>query len=40
VVCRFCTVLEHVDGNDLDFVLKQQKCLPEREVIFDRIREH
>ena len=29
---RFCTVLEYVDGNDLDFVLKQQKSLPEREV--------
>jgi tousled-like kinase len=28
----FCTVLEFVDGNDLDFLLKQQKCLPEKEA--------
>lgn len=25
-------MLEYVDGNDLDFLLKQQKMLPEREV--------
>ena len=28
----FCTVLEYCDGNDLDFVLKQQKTVPEREA--------
>ena len=31
-LCSFCTVLEYVDGNDLDFLLKQQKCLPEKEA--------
>ena len=25
-------MLEYVDGNDLDFLLKQQKCLPEKEA--------
>lgn len=29
---RFCTVLEFVSGNDLDFLLKQNKNLPEKEV--------
>ena len=28
----FCTVLEYVDGHDLDFILKQQKSLSEREA--------
>ena len=28
----FCTVLEYCDGNDLDFLLKQHKTVPEREV--------
>ena len=28
----FCTVLEFVSGNDLDFLLKQNKTLPEKEV--------
>lgn len=28
----FCTVLEFVAGNDLDFLLKQNKTLPEREA--------
>lgn len=28
----FCTVLEYCDGNDLDFVLKQQKTIGEREA--------
>jgi len=31
-VCRFCTVLEYCDGNDLDFYLKQNKVIPEREA--------
>ena len=31
---RFCTVLEYCDGNDLDFLLKQHKTVPEREVRF------
>ena len=31
-VFRFCTVLEYCDGNDLDFLLKQHKTVPEREV--------
>ena len=30
--CRFCTVLEYCDGNDLDFYLKQNKQIPEREA--------
>ena len=28
----FATVLEYVEGNDLDFYLKQQKTIPEREA--------
>lgn len=28
----FCTVLEYCDGNDLDFYLKQNKTIPEREA--------
>ncbi|CAH8548840.1 unnamed protein product [Dicrocoelium dendriticum] len=28
----FCTVLEYIEGNDLDFFLKQNKCIPEREA--------
>ncbi|XP_019857257.1 PREDICTED: serine/threonine-protein kinase tousled-like 1 [Amphimedon queenslandica] len=28
----FCTVLEFVSGNDLDFLLKQNKTLPEKEA--------
>lgn len=28
----FCTVLEYCDGTDLDFYLKTQKTLPEKEV--------
>jgi len=28
----FCTVLEYCDGHDLDFHLKQQKVIPEREA--------
>lgn len=32
--CRFCTVLEYCDGNDLDFLLKQHKTVQEREVCF------
>lgn len=28
----FCTVLEYCDGHDLDFHLKQQKTIPEREA--------
>lgn len=28
----FCTVLEHCDGNDLDFVLKQNQFIPEKEA--------
>lgn len=31
---RFCTVLEFVSGNDLDFLLKQNKTIPEKEVQF------
>lgn len=27
----FCTVMEYCEGNDLDFYLKQNKCLPEKE---------
>ena len=33
-IFRFCTVLEYCDGNDLDFLLKQHKTVPEREVSF------
>ncbi|XP_067020396.1 serine/threonine-protein kinase tousled-like 1 isoform X2 [Acropora muricata] len=29
---KFCTVLEYCDGNDLDFLLKQHKTVPEREA--------
>ena len=28
----FCTVLEYCDGHDLDFYLKQHKCIAEREA--------
>ncbi|CAH3186499.1 unnamed protein product, partial [Porites lobata] len=28
----FCTVIEYCDGNDLDFLLKQHKTVPEREA--------
>lgn len=28
----FCTIMEYVDGNDLDFLLKQNKTLPEKET--------
>lgn len=28
----FCTVLEYIEGHDLDFVLKQSKALPEKEA--------
>ncbi|XP_064648198.1 serine/threonine-protein kinase tousled-like 2 isoform X1 [Lineus longissimus] len=28
----FCTVLQYSDGNDLDFYLKQNKTIPEREA--------
>ena len=28
----FCTVLEYCDGNDLDFYLKQNKSIPEKEA--------
>ncbi|KRZ80404.1 Serine/threonine-protein kinase tousled-like 1, partial [Trichinella papuae] len=31
-VNSFCTVLEYCDGNDLDFYLKQNKCIPEKEA--------
>ena len=31
-VFRFCTVLEYSKGNDLDFYLKQNKCIPEKEA--------
>lgn len=31
-VSSFCTVLEYCDGHDLDFYLKQHKCIPEREA--------
>ena len=30
----FCTVLEYVPGNDLDFLLKQNKTIPEKEVLY------
>lgn len=29
--CRFCTVLEFCEGNDLDFYLKQHKLMSEKE---------
>ncbi|VDK74647.1 unnamed protein product [Dibothriocephalus latus] len=29
---KFCTVLEYCEGNDLDFFLKQNKIIPEREA--------
>lgn len=29
--CRFCTVLEYCEGNDLDFYLKQNKSMTEKE---------
>ncbi len=28
----FCTVLEYFEGNDLDFFLKQNKIIPEKEA--------
>lgn len=28
---RFCTVLEYCEGNDLDFYLKQNKLMTEKE---------
>lgn len=31
-VNTFCTVLEYCDGNDLDFYLKQNKLIPEKEA--------
>ena len=31
-LCRFCTVLEYCEGNDLDFYLKQNKSIPEKEA--------
>ncbi len=30
--CRFCTVLEYLEGNDLDFYLKQNKTIAEKEA--------
>ena len=30
--CRFCTVMEYCPGNDLDFYLKQNKWISEREA--------
>ena len=30
--CRFCTVLEYCEGNDLDFHLKQNKSISEKEA--------
>lgn len=32
VYYSFCTVLEYCDGNDLDFYLKQNKSIPEKEA--------
>ena len=29
---RFCTVLEYIEGNDIDFFLKQHKYIPEKEA--------
>lgn len=31
-ICRFCTVLEFCEGNDLDFYLKQNKLMSEKEA--------
>lgn len=31
ITFRFCTVLEYCDGNDLDFYLKQNKLMSEKE---------
>ena len=31
-ICSFCTVLEYCEGNDLDFYLKQNKYMPEKEA--------
>lgn len=31
-LCRFCTVLEFCEGNDLDFYLKQNKLMSEKEA--------
>lgn len=31
VLFRFCTVLEYCEGNDLDFYLKQNKLMTEKE---------
>lgn len=31
-VLRFCTVLEFCEGNDLDFYLKQNKLMSEKEA--------
>lgn len=28
----FCTVMEYCDGNDLDFILKQNQIIPEKEA--------
>lgn len=30
--CSFCTVLEYCEGNDLDFYLKQNKLISEKEA--------
>ena len=30
--CSFCTVLEYCEGNDLDFYLKQNKLIQEKEA--------
>lgn len=32
VYFSFCTVLEYCEGNDLDFYLKQHKCVAEKEA--------
>lgn len=32
IFSRFCTVLEYQKGNDLDFYLKQNKSIPEKEA--------
>ena len=31
-LCRFCTVLEYIEGNDIDFFLKQHKLIPEKDA--------
>lgn len=31
-ISRFCTVLEFCEGNDLDFYLKQNKLMSEKEA--------